>query len=93
MRHVHLGLEKSSIPVFETTNLCLSFCTFLISAFAIDRKVDLESIDKKIAEQIVDLANEIQDLIKEDEILLFYGTKYDARQDASEIKKDMEKSN
>ena len=63
-----------------------------IQAFAIDRKVDLEAIDKKVAEQIVDLSTEIQDLIKEEEILLFYGTKYDARQDASEIKKDMEKN-
>jgi len=63
-----------------------------IQAFAIDRKVDMEAIDKKVAEQIVDLSTEIQDLIKEEEILLFYGTKYDARQDASEIKKDMEKN-
>jgi len=63
-----------------------------ISAFAIDRKIDLESIDQKIVQEIIDLAVEIQDLIKEEDILLFYGTKFDARPDASDIKKDMEKN-
>lgn len=63
-----------------------------ISAFAIDRKVDLESIDKNVMKQVIELADEIQDLIKEEEILLFYGTKFDARPDAGDIKKDMEKN-
>ena len=64
----------------------------MFSAFAIDRKIDLESIDQKIVQEIIDLAVEIQDLIKEEDILLFYGTKFDARPDASDIKKDMEKN-
>jgi tripeptidyl-peptidase-2 len=64
-----------------------------MSAFAIDRKLDsCESLSKKAAKEIIDLANEITDLIKEEDILLFYGTKFDARQDAAEIKKDMEKN-
>ena len=69
-----------------------TFIKPFLSAFAIDRKLDLENIDKKVAKQVVDLANEIQDLIKEDELLLFYGTKFDARQEANDIKKDMEKN-
>ena len=64
----------------------------MFSAFAIDRKVDLESIDKNALKQVIELADEIQDLIKEEEILLFYGTKFDARPDAGDIKKDMEKN-
>ena len=64
----------------------------MFSAFAIDRKVDLESIDQKIIQEIIELAVEIQGLIKEEDILLFYGTKFDARPDASDIKKDMEKN-
>ena len=64
----------------------------MFSAFAIDRKIDMESIDQKIVQEIIDLAVEIQDLIKEEDILLFYGTKFDARPDASDIKKDMEKN-
>ena len=64
----------------------------MFSAFAIDRKMDLESIDQKVVQEIIDLAGEIQELIKEEDILLFYGTKFDARPDASDIKKDMEKN-
>ena len=64
----------------------------MFSAFAIDRKVDLEGIDQKIIQEIIELAVEIQGLIKEEDILLFYGTKFDARPDASDIKKDMEKN-
>ena len=91
-QYLQMRSGATVIYIVGKTNLYLSLYNFLISAFAIDRKADLESIDKKMAEQIVELVNEIQDLIKEDEILLFYGTKYDARQDASEIKKDMEKN-
>jgi hypothetical protein len=40
-----------------------------IQAFAIDRKVDLETIDKKVAVQIVELANEIQDLCLMGEVI------------------------
>ena len=52
----------------------------------------MESIDQKIIQEIIELAVEIQGLIKEEDILLFYGTKFDARPDASDIKKDMEKN-
>ena len=76
---------------FETLiNLKCYYCIF--TAFAIDRKIDLESIDQKIVQEIIDLAVEIQGLIKEEDILLFFGTKFDARPDASDIKKDMEKN-
>ena len=54
--------------------------------------MELHNIDKKVSKQVIDLANEIQDLIKEEDILLFYGTKFDARQDANDIKKDIEKN-
>ena len=62
-----------------------------ITAFALERK-NLETVDKKAAKEVVDLAAEIQDLIKEDDLLLFYGTKYDSRVEAADIKKDMEKN-
>lgn len=65
-----------------------------IAAMAIDRKLssDPESLSKKCLKEVIDLANEIQELIKEEDVLLFYGTKYDARQDANEIKVEMEKN-
>ena len=56
----------------------------------IDRKIELDADAKKVAQEVIDLAIEISNLIKEEDILLFYGTKYDAKSD--EIKKDVEKN-
>ena len=64
--------------------------SFFVSALNIDRKIELDDEAKKVAQEVIDLALEINNLIKEEEILLFYGTKYDAKSD--EIKKDVEKN-
>lgn len=61
-----------------------------LSAFNIDRKIELDANVKKVAQEVIDLATEINNLINEEEILLFYGTKYDAK--AEETKKDVEKN-
>lgn len=63
-----------------------------ISAFNIDKKLEIDDNQTKSAPTVITLANEILDIIKEDDILLLVGTKYDARQDASDIKKEVEKN-
>ena len=63
-----------------------------LAAFNVDKKLEAEEAQTKAAKHVIDLANEILDLIKEDDILLFLGTKYDARQEANDIKKDAEKN-
>ena len=63
-----------------------------LAAFNVDKKLEAEEGQTKAAKQVIDLANEILDLIKEDDVLLYLGTKYDARQEANDIKKDAEKN-
>ena len=63
-----------------------------LAAFNVDKKLEAEEAQTKAAKHVIDLANEILDLIKEDDILLYLGTKYDARQEANDIKKDAEKN-
>ena len=54
--------------------------------------MDIEDSQNKAAEPVIALANEILEIIKEEDVLLFFGTKYDARQEANDIKKDAEKN-
>merc|ERR1711994_1105038 len=50
-----------------------------ISALNIDKKLEIDDNQTKSAPTVITLANEILDIIKEDDILLLVGTKYDAR--------------
>ena len=54
------------------------FLIFL-PAFNIDKKLEIDDNQTKSAPTVITLANEILDIIKEDDILLLVGTKYDAR--------------
>ena len=55
------------------------FFYIFLPAFNIDKKLEIDDNQTKSAPTVITLANEILDIIKEDDILLLVGTKYDAR--------------
>ena len=55
------------------------FFFIFLPAFNIDKKLEIDDNQTKSAPTVITLANEILDIIKEDDILLLVGTKYDAR--------------
>ena len=61
------------------------------SSLDIDRKINLEAVNKEKAEEVVTLTSEILDEVKETDLLQNIGIKYDSRQDATDIKKDGDK--
>ena len=74
-----------AILYIEIMILCYIYFYFFhqifiyFSAFNIDKKLEIEDNQTKSAQTVITLANEILDIIKEDDILLLVGTKYDAR--------------